>query len=102
MLMLSNGENLYIVHDGKTRAYQDILLKSICEEYRAEQREVFEYDSSRYMHLSQDVIDIDLDLSANGFEVYEGEFDLKENWKENMTVKELLGLFNDKVNEREQ
>ena len=88
MFLLADGENIYFIYNGKTIIYKKPRLTS--------------WQESRNLEFSRIYYDFNFDFTCNEMDVLDKEISLKENWMEEMTVKEVLDVLNNKMNQREE
>ncbi|MFW6016854.1 MAG: hypothetical protein ACOCRK_10490 [bacterium] len=111
MMMLSDGENLYLIYEGSTKVYKNFDIHEMYEENincipsnnfgegALDLSTQVTFDN--FCGIDKGFVDIDIKARADETYVIEKEVDLKENWKKEMTVQEILDIFNQKVNSRE-
>lgn len=120
MLLLSDGETIYLIHDGMTRVYKNPCLTSVNEEHRTEKEPMYTMGNPRNYRVGRTSHSATINLMCEGVEVIDKELDLEiskdlEEGKEveeinledmeediinSMTIREVLDIFNQKVNER--
>lgn len=103
MMMLSDGDNLYIIHNGRTRVYQNFFIEYLDEIYKNTAPDDTRLGDVRVRmdYTSIPEINIKLEGSAEEVQMIDKKINLEEKWKEDMTVQELLDIFNKEVEKRE-
>jgi len=122
LYILSDGEVLYLIHNGKTRVYNNPHITSVSENHSKEIEPIYSFNEPQKFIRSRPEIDISLDFICSDMEIINEEINLelvdstnkdnekikidkeeiKRNLIESMTIKELLNVFNKKVDQRKE